>query len=142
MKIPSSLWRLQVPLISGLALCLAGCASTVNTFERAESLAAPNHIVDQRIVTDRTLARTFRVVSINQDSVSGNLLRVQATVENRKNGVRTLNYKFEWVDEVGMAIDSPNETWKSVRLQGRETRAISTVAVSARAVDFRLKFRE
>jgi len=141
MKIPS-LWPFGVPSIAGLALYFAGCASNVNTFERAESLAEHNHVVDQRVVTDRTLARTFHVVSINQDSVSGNLLRVQATVANLKNRVRTLNYKFEWIDNAGMAIDSPNETWKSIRFQGRETRAITTVAVSPRAVDFRLKFRE
>ena len=42
----------------------------------------------------------------------------------------------------GMAIDSPNETWKTISLQGRETGTISTVSINPRAVDFRLKFRE
>jgi uncharacterized protein YcfL len=82
------------------------------------------------------------VVAINQATVSGNLLKVQATVENLKNKLRTLNYKFEWVDANGMAVDSPNETWKAILLQGRETQTISTVAITPQAVDFRLKFRE
>jgi uncharacterized protein YcfL len=121
---------------------LLNCATNVNTYERAESQAAPSYVADKRIITDNTLAGTFRVSAINQATVSGNLLKVQATVENLKNKLRTLNYKFEWVDESGMAVDSPNETWKAIQLQGRETQTISTVAVSPRAVDFRLKFRE
>jgi uncharacterized protein YcfL len=126
----------------GLALVLTGCATNVNTYERAESQAAPSYVADKRIITDNTLAGSFRVSAINQATVSGNLLKVQATVENLKNRLRTLNYKFEWVDVNGMAVDSPNETWKAIQLQGRETQTISTVAVSPRAVDFRLKFRE
>jgi uncharacterized protein YcfL len=99
-------------------------------------------VADKRVITDNTLAGTFRVVSINQATVSGNLLKVQATVENLKSKLRTLNYKFEWIDESGMAVGSPNEGWKTIQLQGRETTTISTVAVTPRAVDFRLKFRE
>lgn len=120
---------------------LAGC-NNVNSYERAESLATPNTLADKRVITDNTLAGTFRVVSLNQSTVSGNLLKVQATVENLKSKLRTLNYKFEWIDQDGMAVNSANETWKTVQLQGRETTTISTVAVSPRAVDFRLKFRE
>ncbi len=127
--------------VAGLVLLLTGCTN-VNTYERAQSQATPNYVADKRVITDNTLAGTFRVVSINQGTVSGNLLKIQATVENLKSSLRTLNYKFEWVDAEGMAVDSPNETWKAIQFQGRETQTISTVAITPRAVDFRLKFRE
>lgn len=140
--LPNSLRGSAVGLLAGLGLLVAGCATNVNTYERAQSQAAPNYVADQRVITDNTLAGTFRVVAINQATVSGNLLKVQATIENLKNNLRTLNYKFEWVDQDGMAVSSPNETWKSIQLQGRETTTISTVAVTPRAVDFRLKLRE
>lgn len=129
-------------LTAGLAALLSGCATNVNTYERAESQASPNYVADKRVITDNSLAGTFRVVAINQATVSGNLLKIQATVENLKSSTRTLNYKFEWVDVDGMALDSSNETWKALRLQGRETATINTVSVNPRAVDFRLKFRE
>ena len=87
-------------LAAGTVLFLAGCASNVNTYERAESQATPNVIADKRVITDNTLAGTVRVVSINQGTVSGNLLKVQATVENLRNSTRTVNYKFEWADLV------------------------------------------
>ena len=139
----SSSCRLSGALFAtGLALVLTGCATNVNTYERADAQATPNYVADKRVITDNTLAGTFRVVAINQATVSGNLLKVQATVENLKNKLRTLNYKFEWVDANGMAVDSPNETWKAILLQGRETQTISTVAITPQAVDFRLKFRE
>lgn len=129
-------------LTAGLAALLSGCATNVNTYERAESQASPNYVADKRVITDNSLAGTFRVVAINQATVSGNLLKIQATVENLKSSTRTLNYKFEWVDVDGMAVEAPNETWKALRLQGRETATIGTVSVNPRAVDFRLKFRE
>ena len=127
--------------VAGLVLLLTGCTN-VNTYERAQSQATPNYVADKRVITDNTLAGTFRVVSINQGTVSGNLLKIQATVENLKSTARTVNYKFEWIDQDGMAVGSANETWKSLRLQGRESQTISTVAVSPKAVDFKLKFRE
>lgn len=133
---PGALWA------TGLALLLTGCATNVNTYERAQSQAAPSYVADKRVITDNTLAGTFRVVALNQGTVSGDLLKIQATVENLKSSLRTLNYKFEWVDANGMAVDSPNETWKAILFQGRETQTISTVAITPRAVDFRLKFRE
>ncbi len=129
-------------LLVPAVLLLAGCGTTVNTVSRADSLAAPSMVADRRVITDNSLAGMVRVNSVNQATVSGNLLKVQATIENLKRSTKTLNYKFEWVDENGMAVDSPNETWKQIRLQPRETTTISTVAVTPRAVDFNLKLKE
>jgi Predicted periplasmic lipoprotein len=129
-------------LLLPAVLLLAGCGTTVNTVSRADSLASPSMVADRRVITDNSLAGMVRVVSVNQATVSGNLLKIQATIENLKRSTKTLNYKFEWVDENGMAIDSPNETWKQIRLQPRETTTISTVAITPRAVDFNLKLKE
>ncbi|HEY0864056.1 MAG TPA: YcfL family protein [Lacunisphaera sp.] len=141
MKTPSCLRLGGALAVTALALLFGGCQN-VNTYENAESRATPTYVADKRVVTDNTLAGTVRVVSINQATVSGNLLKIQATVENLKSSPRTVNYKFEWVDVDGMSVNSPNEVWKSLPLQGRETTTISTVAISPKAVDFRLKFRE
>ncbi len=129
-------------LLVPAVLLLAGCGTTVNTVSRADSLAAPSMVADRRVITDNSLAGMVRVVSVNQATVSGNLLKIQATIENLKRSTKTLNYKFEWIDENGMAVDSPNEVWKQIRLQPRETTTVSTVAVTPRAVDFNLKLKE
>jgi uncharacterized protein YcfL len=129
-------------LAAGALAALSGCATNVNTVERAQPQATPDFVADKRVVTDNTLARTVRVNSINQATVSGNLLKVQATLENLKNNPRNIRYKFEWIDQSGMAVNSPTETWKTLMLQGRETTMISTVAINPRAVDFVLKLSE
>lgn len=130
-------------LAAGILLFLAGCSSgNVNSYERAESQATPSYVADKRVINSESLAGIIRVVSINQSTVSGNLLKIQATVENLRSSTRNVGYKFEWIAQDGMAIDSPNEGWKSLTLMGRETTTISTVAVSPRAVDFKLKFRD
>jgi len=129
-------------LAAAALVALPGCATNVNTVERAQSQATPDFVSDKRVVTDNSLARTVRVNSVNQATVSGNLLKIQATLENLKNNPRTIRYKFEWIDQSGMAVNSPNETWKTLMLQGRETTTISTVAINPRAVDFVLKLSE
>jgi len=134
-------------LVTGLLavaalISLPSCATNVNTVERAQPLATPDYVADKRVVTDNTLARTIRANAVNQATVSGDLQKIQVTLENLKNNPRTIRYKFEWFDKAGMAISSPNETWKTLMLQGRETVAVSTVAVSPSAVDFLLKITE
>ncbi|AHF89963.1 hypothetical protein OPIT5_06755 [Opitutaceae bacterium TAV5] len=118
-----------------------GCSSSVNTVQRAQPEAHPDYVDDQRIITDSSLARALATVSVNQTHVSGNLLKIQVTLENRKNDPRTFRYKFDWIDENGMQIDSVSG-WRVIMLRGREVNAVSAVAISPRAVDFRLKLEE
>lgn len=129
-------------LLAAVLVAFTGCATNVNSVERAQPQATPDYVADKRVVTDNTLARTVRVNSVNQATVSGNLLKVQATLENLKSNARTVRYKFEWIDDSGMSVGSPNETWKTITLMGRETTTVSTVAVNPRAVDFVLKLSE
>ena len=129
-------------LAAGALAALPGCATNVNTVERAQSQATPDYVSDKRVITDNSLARTVRVNSVNQATVSGNLLKIQVTLENLKSNPRTIRYKFEWIDQTGMAVNSPNETWKTLMLQGRETTTVSTVAINPRAVDFVFKLSE
>jgi uncharacterized protein YcfL len=128
-------------LLASAAL-LSGCATNVNTVSRAQPQATPNLVADQRVITDQTLAGLVRIVSVNESVVSGNLKKVQVTLENLKSNPRMISYKFEWTADDGMAIDGPADTWKSLQLMGRETKSISTVSFTPKAVDFTLKIQE
>ena len=141
MKTPSCLRLGGALAVTALALLFGGCQN-VNTYENAESRATPTYVADKRVVTDNTLAGTVRVVSINQATVSGNLLKIQATVENLKSSVRTVNYKFEWTDQDGMATNGIVQSWQPLVFAGRETLTVSSVAISPKAVDFKLKLVE
>jgi uncharacterized protein YcfL len=127
--------------LSGLVLA-SGCATNVNTVERADSQATPNLIADKRVITDASLGGLIRIVSVNESTVSGNLKKVQVTLENAKNNTRRISYKFEWIDQDGMATNSVVQSWQSLSFAGRETQTVSAVAISPKAVDFKLKLIE
>lgn len=131
---------------SSLALlgftALLGACTNVNTVERAQPLATPNYVDDKRVITDTSLAATVKVVSVNQSVVSGDLLKIQVMVTNTRSSARSFNYKFEWYDQDGMLVQTPTSVWKSMRIQPKETNAISAVGPNPRAVDFVLKLQE
>jgi uncharacterized protein YcfL len=127
---------------AALLLPLTGCQTNVNTVSRAEPLARPNFVNDKRVVTDRSLGELIGVVSVNETIVSGNLRKVQVTLENLRDNNREIRYRFEWVDQDGMAVGGVSELWLQLVLAGRETRSVSTVATSPRAADFTLKIVE
>ena len=115
-------------LLALIAASLALCAcDTVNTVERANP-SANKKMVDYAYVA-----------GINEAKTQGGLLKIQAEIVNRSSAYRNVNYKFEWFDSDGMAINSPNSVWISIPIEGGESRNISAVAPSPKAADFKLK---
>ena len=94
---------------------------------------------DIRIVTDSAVDDYAYVAGINEAKTQGGLLKIQAEIVNRSSAYRNVNYKFEWFDSDGMAINSPNSVWISIPIEGGESRNISAVAPSPKAADFKLK---
>ncbi len=136
---------MKVLLASSLlavALLAGGCATSVNTVSRAEPQALPNYVGDQRVITDATLGRKLAIVSVNEAKSSSDLLKIQVTLENKLSKPQAFTYKFDWVSSEGMELSSPTGGWKQIQLEGREQRAVSAIATSPTAVDFRLKIRE
>jgi len=125
-------------ILLGACAFVAGC-STVNTVEPAKPQSVKKMVDDKRIITDDALDGFAYVAGVNESTVGGNLLKVQVQLINSTVALRQVNYKFEWLDESGMAIDSPNTPWLTVSLEGGESKYISSVAPSARAKDFNLK---
>ena len=133
-----------IPLLAVMSCLLLalGCATNINTVERANPQAKPDMIADKRIITDASLGGLIRIVSVNESIVSGNLKKVQVTLENVKNNTRRVSYKFEWIDQDGMLTNSVVQSWQSLSFVGGETQMVSAVAISPKAVDFKLKLVE
>jgi uncharacterized protein YcfL len=124
------------------ALLATGCATSVNTVSRAQPQATPNYVADQRVITDPSLGRKVGIVCVNDAKVSGDLLKIQVTLENKSSKIQAFTYKFDWIGQDGMELSGPTGGWKQIQLEGREVRAVSAIATSPNAVDFRLKLRE
>ena len=122
--------------VAGLAL-LTGCASTVNTVERAAPIGQRQMVNDKRIITDTGLNRAVRIVGVNE--TPGEFLKVQVEVLNTTSSLKSFNYRFEWFDQNGMLVNTPASTFISRQIEAKESLFISGIAPTPTAKDFRLK---
>ena len=122
-------------------IALTGC-QTVNTAQRKDPIGMPDYIDDERIVTDKSLAKTAQIVSINEARLANGRLKIQAQIQNNDNSKHTIHYRFEWIDGHGMVQDSVTSSWKSINLQGGQMQSIAATATDPDVVDFRLELIE
>ncbi|HZD19821.1 MAG TPA: YcfL family protein [Burkholderiales bacterium] len=68
---------------------------------------------------------------------TGDLLKIDANLNNDSSSVKRIAYKFRWIDREGMRA-AEEESWKPLMLYNNSNLMINAVAPSAKAVDFRL----
>ena len=68
---------------------------------------------------------------------TGDLMKIDANLNNDSSSTKRVSYKFRWIDREGMRAWE-EESWKPVMLYENSNMMISTVAPSPKAVDFRL----
>jgi len=73
-------------------------------------------------------------------SKAGDLMKIDANLNNDSSTVKRIAYKFRWIDREGMRA-ADEETWKPVMLYENSNLVINTVSPSSKAVDFRLILR-
>lgn len=125
--------------IVGLSL-LTGCASTVNTVERAAPVGQRQMVNDKRVITDAGLNRAVRIVGVNE--TPGEHLKIQVELLNTTSSLKSFNYRFEWFDANGVLVNTPTSTYLPRQIEGKESIFISAVAPTPSAKDFRLKLLE
>jgi uncharacterized protein YcfL len=73
-------------------------------------------------------------------SKAGDLLKIDANLNNDSKSVKRIAYKFRWIDREGMrAWDE--EAWKPLLLYDNSNLVINTISPSNKAADFRLILR-
>jgi uncharacterized protein YcfL len=81
--------------------------------------------------------RTTIEVTEMRCNMSGDLLEINANLNNDSSKVKRIAYKFRWIDREGMrAWDE--ETWKPLLMYENSNQMISTVAPTNKAADFKL----
>jgi uncharacterized protein YcfL len=68
---------------------------------------------------------------------TGDLIKIDANLNNDSKSVKRIAYKFRWIDREGMRA-AEEESWKPLMLYENSNLMVSAVAPSAKAVDFRL----
>jgi len=68
---------------------------------------------------------------------AGELLKIDANLNNDSSSVKRVSYKFRWIDREGMRA-AEEEVWKPLMMYENSSQVITAVAPSNKAVDFRL----
>jgi uncharacterized protein YcfL len=73
-------------------------------------------------------------------SRSGDLLKIDANLNNDSRNVKRISYKFRWIDREGMRAWE-EESWKPLLLYDNSNLMVNSVSPTNKAVDFRLVLR-
>ncbi|MCH8474484.1 MAG: YcfL family protein [Opitutales bacterium] len=135
MKFQSPLSRFGILFVSiAIALLFSACNAPVRMAEPADWESERDYVQ-----MDQSLQGQVVIKDVNRSEVSGNLLQVQAEVQNTSRRMTRFNYAFEWFNEDGILITSPPVTWKTRQIEGNESIFLTAVAPNPEAKDFRLK---
>src|ERR1044071_8463501 len=130
-----------------LSVMLAGCA-TQKGFEQAgfafgcpigeSKISSMDDLV--KLKTNMEGKRTTIMATEMRCSKTGDLIKIDANLNNDSSTVKRIAYKFRWIDREGMRA-AEEESWKPVMLYENSNLVVSTVSPSNKAADFRLILR-
>ena len=135
-------------IIALAAVLATGCWATKKGFE-VPGLAYGCPIGDAKVGSMDDLVK-LKVVSEGKRTTiqptemrctrAGDLLKVDANLNNDSSTVKRISYKFRWIDREGMrAWDE--EAWKPLLLYDNSNLMINAVSPTNKAADFRLILR-
>jgi uncharacterized protein YcfL len=123
---------------------IAGCATKKGFEQPGFAFGCP--IGDQKVSSMDDLVKAKTAMEGRRTTIqptemrctkAGDLLKIDANLNNDSSSVKRISYKFRWIDREGMRA-ADEESWKPLMLYNNSNLMISTVAPSAKAVDFRL----
>ena len=135
-------------IIALLAAALAAGCGTKKGFEKP-GFAYGCPIGEQKISSMEDLVkakvayegkRTTIAVTEMRCTMSGDLIKIDAILNNDSSRVKRISYKWRWIDREGMRAWE-EESWKPVMLYDNSNLMINTVSPTSKAVDFRLILR-
>lgn len=135
--------RLLVTAVAATAL-VAGCATKKGFEQPGFAFGCP--IGEQKVSSMDDLVKAKTTMEGRRTTIqptelrctrAGDLLKIDANLNNDSSSVKRVSYKFRWIDREGMRA-AEEESWKPLMLYNNSNLMISTVAPSPKAVDFRL----
>jgi uncharacterized protein YcfL len=129
------------------ALLAAGCAAKKGFEQPGFAFGCPigetkvssmDDLVRAKVVSEGR--RTTIQATEMRCSKAGDLLKIDANLNNDSKSIKRIAYKFRWIDREGMRA-SEEESWKPLMLYENSNLVINTVSPSSKAADFRLILR-
>src|SRR5262245_9516220 len=138
-------WILTVAVLGFLA---AGCASKKGFEVPGFAFGCPigdakvssmDDLVKAKVVTEGRRS-SIAATEMRCTKVSGDLIKIDANLNNDSRSVKRVSYKFRWIDREGMRAWE-EEAWKPLMLYDNSNHVVNTVSPTNKAVDFRLILR-
>ena len=132
-------------IIALLAAVLAAGCGTKKGFEKP-GFAYGCPIGDQKISSMEDLVkakvayegkRTTIAVTEMRCTMSGDLIKIDAILNNDSSHVKRISYKWRWIDREGMRAWE-EEVWKPLLMNENSNIDITGIAPTNKAVDYRL----
>jgi uncharacterized protein YcfL len=136
--------KMKWMLLALTAAALAGCATKKGFEQPGFAFGCP--IGDTKVgsmddLVKAKVAMEGRRTTIQPTEMrctrTGDLMKIDANLNNDSKSVKRIAYKFRWIDREGMRA-AEEESWKPLMLYENSNMLVSAVAPSAKAVDFRL----
>lgn len=115
-------------LITALGmLALSGCVSN----------STPP--LDRRVTIGPAQSSHVLVTDVKAAQRNSDHLEVQVNLVNTTGSIRTVDYRFVWLDASAMEVAGPQlAPWRSITLQPKEIRSLASVAPTPECIDFRI----
>ena len=84
--------------------------------------------------------RTTIIATEMRCTKAGDLLKIDANLNNDSSTVKRISYKFRWIDQQGMRAWE-EEPWKPVLMYENSNLVVNSISPTNKAVDFRLILR-
>ena len=131
-------------LVALVAVAISGCATKKGFEQPGYAFGCP--IGDTKVGSMDDLVKSKVAMEGRRTTIqptemrcskTGDLIKIDANLNNDSKSVKRIAYKFRWIDREGMRA-ADEESWKPLMMYENSNLMISTVAPSAKAVDFRL----
>lgn len=117
-----------------LAVVVAGCS--------ASNMARPGEDGEPRLYSNNSTLANRLAVEALQDKKVGDLLYVQATLENGWKFELDFQYKIKWFDRDGFEVAPESQPWRQLVMAGRSQNNVQAVAPNPSAVRYEIWVRE
>jgi uncharacterized protein YcfL len=131
-------------LLIVVMVALSGCSATSGAEGRAKvgwtDEGAP--LLNTKVVYNSTsLSRKVAIDEMTSSKV-GDMLLAQVTMHSKAGETLNFQYKFEWFDNGGLALDASSATWKPLVIYGKESKTIQDLAPNPRGREYKLLLRD
>ena len=135
------------PAVLCAALAAAGCASKKGFEKPGYAFGCP--VGEAKVSSMEDLVRTKVVAEGRRTTIqatemrcsqAGDLIKIDANLNNDSKSVKRIAYKFRWIDREGMRA-ADEESWKPLMMYENSNMVINTISPSNKAADFRLILR-